>query len=362
MSFKTKHLKNQIGPYFIAEIGINHNGIVELAKKMIEESKNAGADAVKFQKREIRNLVDPNTVIETPTGYLSKSENDIPDENKAFGTWTYPDSRLEFDDKTYRDLMAFSKNLDLDFIVSPWEEKSVDFLVENEAKVIKVASIDAINYQFIEYISSKNIPTIVSTGMCSYDQLIVTHDIFKKNNCPMIFLHCTSAYPCPIEDKNLSVMNVMKSLFGEDIGFSGHGTGIEGTMAAVALGASVVEKHVTLSRKMSGPDQNASLEFSEFKRLVELSNNVVKSMGSSHKKLKDSELTLKSILEKKFITTKKLNMGETIDENSIRTVVTSNKNGISPENFYKIQSYRAKSIIEKDTVLSFDDLELIHED
>ena len=133
-------------------------------------------------------------------------------------------------------------------------------------------------------------------------------------------------------------------------------------MSAVALGASVVEKHVTLSRKMSGPDQNASLEFTEFKRLVELSNNVVKSMGSSHKKLKDSELTFKKNLEKKFITTKKLNMGETIDGNSIRTVVTSNRNGISPKTFIKFKIIEQKSIIERDTILSFDDLELIHED
>ena len=361
MSFKKKYLKNDPHPYFIAEIGINHNGIIELAKKMIEEAKNSGADAVKFQKRDISYLVDPNTSIKVPTGYLSKNENDLPTENKAFGTWTYPDSRLEFDDKTYKDLILFSENLGLDFIVSPWEEKSVDFLEENNSKVIKIASIDAINYQFINYIAKKKIPTIVSTGMCSYDQLIITHDIFKRNKCPMMFLHCTSAYPCPIEDKNLEVIKVMRSLFDEDIGFSGHGTGIEGTMAAVALGANVVEKHVTLSRQMSGPDQNASLEFAEFKDLVRLSNNVVKALGSSHKKLKDSEVTLKNILEKKFITTRDLSMGEKINQDMIRTVVTSSEKGIAPENFYMILNARTCTKILKNTIITFDDLDLDHE-
>ena len=283
--FKSKYLKSEDTPYFIAEIGINHNGHMDLAKRMIDASKDAGADAVKFQKRDIALLVREGVEIPKPTGYLSADENDLPSESKAFGTWTYPDERLEFTDEQYGELMEYCRSKDIEFIVSPWEENSVDFLVGNGARVIKVASIDATNYQFCEYLASKGIPTIVSTGMADYAELQVTWEIFEKAGCPMMFLHCTSAYPCPVEDKHLRVIPVLQTMFGEDVGFSGHGVGVEGTLGAVALGANVVEKHVTLSRAMSGPDHAASLEFDEFAELVQMSRNMTLALG--HARLPD---------------------------------------------------------------------------
>ena len=347
MNFKEKYLKKDSSVYFIAEIGINHNGYLDLAKKMIDFSKDAGADAVKFQKRNIEYLVDPKLEQVEPTGYLSKDENDTPSENKAFGTWTYPDKRLEFSDDVYLELIEYAHKRSLDFIVSPWEEKTVDFLAENNAKVIKVASIDANNYQFLEYIASKQIPTIVSTGMITYDQMLITKKIFIENKCPMMFLHCTSAYPCPLEDKNLNIIKVMKKLFNEDVGFSGHGTGIEGTIGAVTLGANVIEKHVTLSRNMSGPDQNASLEFDELNKLINLSNNMIKAMGSTEKKLQESEKTLKGVLQKKFISKKPIKKGSEIKGNMIRTVVSKNPNGIDPEQYYSIINRTVKENIRR---------------
>ena len=354
MSFKEKYLKKGASPYFIAEIGINHNGQVDLAKKMIDLSAKAGADAVKFQKRNIDYLVDPNTKLVDPTGYLSKNENDIPTENKAFGTWTYPDKRLEFNDDTYKELITYSKEKKLEFIVSPWEEKSVDFLVENNASVIKVASVDATNYHFLEYIASKNIPTLISTGMTSYDQMNITNRIFDNKNCPMMFLHCTSAYPCPLEDKNLNVINVMKEMFNKDVGFSGHGIGFEGTLGSVALGANVIEKHVTLNKQMSGPDQSASLEFDDFEKLINLSNNLVKAMGSKIKILQESETTLKNVLQKKFIALCEIKVGEKILDKMIRTVVSSNQDGINPEFYFSIVGQKAKKNIKKDQILTAD--------
>ncbi len=354
MSFKNTFLDNNNSTYFIAEIGINHNGNIDLAKKMIKKSAEAGAKGVKFQKRNIGLLTDPNMDIVEPTGYLSQNETDLPQEDKAFGTWTYPDKRLEFDDIQYVELIEYSKKHEVDFIISPWENDSVDFIQKNNLKVLKLASIDTINYQFCKYISKKQIPTIASIGMANFDQIIKTYEIFKKANCPLMFMHCTSAYPCPIEDKNLNVINILKEMFPIDIGFSGHAIGIEGTLGAVALGARVIEKHVTLSRKMSGPDQAASLEFSELTRLINHSNNMVKAMGSQFKKLENSEIALKKILNRSFMAIKDIEIGDSFDDSNIITVVTKNQNGIPPNLYYELTRSKASSKIKKNTIITED--------
>lgn len=336
MGFKEKYLKTGKYPYFIAEIGINHNGQMDLAKRMIDASKVAEADAVKFQKRNFDMLLLPGTIISEPTGYLSKDENDLPTEDKAFGTWTYPDKRLEFTDEQVLQLWEYAESKDLDFIVSPWEENSVDFLVNNNVKVIKLASIDTTNYQFCEYIAGKGIPTIISTGMCRYDQLSIAHTIFHRYNCPMMFLHCTSSYPSPLEDKNLNCIPLMKNRYNVDIGFSGHGVGFEGTLGAVALGANVVEKHVTLSKKMSGPDQAASLEFAGFAELIRLSNNIVTALGTNNKEFLKSEKVLHGVLSKRIVTNRMIKEGAVIRKEMLRTVITKKEGGLLPYRYYDV--------------------------
>lgn len=355
MSFKKKYLKDNKLPYFIAEIGINHNGHIDLAKKMIDASKDARADAVKFQKRNFEALLLPGLEVEEPTGYLSKNENDFPSEDRAFGTWTYPDKRLEFKDEQVLELWEYTESLGLDFIVSPWEEKSVDFLVQNKAKVIKLASIDTSNYQFCEYIASKGIPVIASTGMTNYEQMNIVRGIFQDADCPMMFLHCTSAYPSPIEDKHLNCIPVMQNMFNDDIGFSGHAIGFEGTLGAVALGANVIEKHVSLSRKMSGPDQAASLEFNEFKSLVNMARNVVVALGLPRKKFLESEEVLHGILARKLIVSSNLKKGDVITKDMLRTVVTKQEGGILPDQFYNIVGTIAKKDMDENHILEIGD-------
>lgn len=355
--FKEKYLSKGKVPYFIAEIGINHNGVMDIAKKMIKASREADANAVKFQKRHIETLVMPGAVITEPTGYLSQNENDIPDnENKAFGTWTYPDKRLEFTDEQHLELWKYAKSIGLDYLVSPWEEKSVDFLVENGIKVIKIASVDATNYQFCEYIASKGVPTIVSTGMTNYSELQKTWSIFEKANCPMMFLHCTSAYPSPIEDKNLKCIPILQALFDEDVGFSGHAIGVEGTLGAVALGATVVEKHVTLNRAMNGPDHAASLEFSELADLIRMSKNMVKALGSGRKQFLPSEKVLHSVLSKRFITTCDITAGTRLEPSMLRTVVTKKEGGILPNHYYTLLNAKLTNKVPANHILSWEDL------
>jgi sialic acid synthase SpsE len=355
MNFKEKYLKEGPASYFIAEIGINHNGHMDLAKRMIDASKEARADAVKFQKRNFKALLLSGVEVEEPTGYLSKDENDFPSENRAFGTWSYPDSRLEFEDEQVLELWEYSESIGLDFIVSPWEEKSVDFLAENNAKVLKLASIDATNYQFCEYIASKMIPTIVSTGMTDYSQMSITKKIFDDAGCPMMFLHCTSAYPSPIEDKHLRCIPIMQNMFNIDIGFSGHAVGLEGTIGAVTLGANVVEKHVSLSRKMSGPDQAASLEFSEFENLVGMCEKIVSALGRSEKHFLPSELALHSILSKRIVAATDIAKGAKITKEMLTTVVTKKEGGLLPDQFYNILGSTAKSDLSKNKILELSD-------
>ena len=358
MSFKEKFLKNDPAPYFIAEIGINHNGIIDLAKRMIDLSKESGADAVKFQKRDFQALLLNGVEVEEPTGYLSKNENDLPSEDMAFGTWTYPDKRLEFTDKQVIELWHYSESLGLDFIISPWENNSVDFLARNNAKVIKLASIDTSNYQFCEYIAKKKIPVIASTGMTTYEEMKVVWRIFQEFDCPLMLLHCTSAYPSPIEDKHLNCIPKIQNMFKSDVGFSGHALGFEGTLGAVSLGANVIEKHVTLSRKMSGPDQSASLEFDEFKKLVTMANNIVKALGKDEKKFLKSEEVLHGVLARRIVTNLEIKKGETITGDMVQTVVTKQDGGLLPKKYYEVIGSVARYDLKKNHILEYSDIKI----
>jgi len=353
--FKEIYLKKGPEPYFIAEIGINHNGNINLAKKMISLSKNAGVDAVKFQKRNFDDLLLDGIILPEPTGYLSKDEYDIPKEKKWFGTWVYPDKRLEFSDEEILELWKYADFNGLDFIVSPWERKSVDFLVKHKSKVIKVPSIEANNYLFCEYIADKGIPTIVSCGMTTYEQLYKVVDIFDSVGCPMMLLHCTSSYPSSIEDKNLYCISVMQKMFNMDIGFSGHGTGIEGTLAAVTLGANVIEKHVTLNKNMAGPDHAASMEFNQLKEMVEKSKNIIKALGNGRKYFLKSEEILHKVLTKKIIINCNLKVGEIITKDMLRTVVTKKEGGLLPNQYYNVVGKKTAKDLEKNHIITLED-------
>ena len=356
MNFKNNYLADSDEIYFIAEIGINHNGVFNLALKMIDESKKAGAKAVKFQKRDPSCLLLEGIEIETPTGYLSQNANDLPDESKAFGTWNYPDTRLEFTDEQHLELWRYSEKLGLDYIISPWDENSLEFLVKNKAKVIKIPSIDTSNFWFMELVASKKVPVIASVGMCNWSEINTTWQIFEKAGCPLMFLHCVSAYPSELKDKNLNCIPIIQNLFNEDVGFSGHGTGATGTLGAVALGADVIEKHVTLSRKMSGPDQDASLEFNEVTSLIKKANNTKVALGTTNKIFQESEAVLHGVLTKKIILSKDLKMGDPFSHNNIRTVVTKSDGGILPNKYYEIVNKVAARDLPRNHVLENSDM------
>ncbi len=351
---KFTNLKSK--PYIIAEIGINHNGRLSLAKKLILNSKKAGADAVKFQKRDVSDLVNFNTSPGYSKGYLSKNEKDIKKKNTKFGSWVYPDVRLELSENDYKKIKKFTKKIGIDLIITPWDEKSVNFVKKLGVKFFKIASIDANNYHFCEFVAKKKFPTIISTGMCNYKEILRTQKIFKKYRTPHIFLHCTSAYPSDEKDKNLKCIPKLRSLLNEEVGFSGHGVSVIGAVGATALGAKIIEKHVTLNKKMLGPDHAASLEFSTFKYMVELCKKVNISLGKSEKKFLKSETVLHNVLIRKFVVREEIKKGEKLNFNNIKTALTYSKNGILPKDYFKIFGRKSKKFLKKGHILQNSDL------
>jgi sialic acid synthase SpsE len=237
-------------------------------------------------------------------------------------------------------------------------KKVLIFLVKNKAKVIKLASIDARNYHFCTYIAKTGIPTVISTGMCNYDEILRTKLIFDQFNCPVMFLHCASSYPSSLKDKNLNCIPILQNLLETDIGFSGHGIGYEGTIGAVALGSKVIEKHVTFNKEMSGPDHAASLDFKQFKSLIELSNNVYECLGTKSKKFLESEKVLHSVLGKKFYYKKDLKSGHVLKHNDLQTAVVRSDKGITPEHYYTILNKKLKNNIKKNALIEFKDLDI----
>lgn len=349
-------IKFKKDPYIVAEIGINHNGYLKIAKKMILLSKKSGADAVKFQKRDAEELVNSINEIGKSNGYLSKNEKDIHHKSKKFGSWVYPDTRLELTDKDYFEIKSYCKKLNIDLIITPWDEKSTNSVLKINPSYLKIASIDANNYHFCEFVAKKKKATIISTGMCTYDEILKTQKIFKKYKTPHIFLHCTSAYPSEEKDKNLNCIPILRAKLNEDVGFSGHGTGIIGAVGATSLGAKFIEKHVTLNKKMLGPDHAASLEFDIFKELVNVTRKVKISLGSSEKKFLKSEKILHSVLIRKFVTRRPILKNEKINSANVKTAVIKGKKGILPKYYYNILNKKVKKDIPAGHVLETKDL------
>jgi sialic acid synthase SpsE len=289
MTIKPVRIGNKlVGPgnpcYVIAEIGINHNGDLEIAKQLIQKSAEAGCDAVKFQKRtpELCVPLDQRNVLrETPWGQM-----------------TYMDYRykVEFDENQYQELADFASKFGIHLFASPWDVESVDFLVSMKHPVIKIPSASITDIELLEKIAATGLPVIMSTGMSTMEQIDKAVSVLNKEN--LLIAHSTSAYPCDPSELNLKMIPVLQSRFQVPVGYSGHETGLQTTVAAVTLGACFVERHVTLDRAMWGSDQSASVEPPGLQRLVRDIRTVESALGDGVKKVYESELKPMSRLRK----------------------------------------------------------------
>jgi N-acetylneuraminate synthase len=267
-------------PYLIAEIGINHNGNLKIAKQLIKNAKVSGFNAVKFQKRSIDIVYDKKTLDtfrESPWGTTTRQQK----------------LGLEFEKFEYDEIDRYCKEIRIDWFASAWDKKSLEFLDKYDLNYHKIASAMIIDLNFLQEVAKRKKYTFISTGMSTKKNIDEAVNIFKKNNCKFELMHCVSTYPMKVEDANLVTINQLKKEYNCDVGYSGHENGLVVSLAAVVLGATSIERHITLDRTMYGSDQAASIEFNGMKNLCESINKVITCLGKpSLGKVIDDELSI----------------------------------------------------------------------
>ena len=261
--------------YVIAEVGINHNGDIDLAKRLISVAVAAGCDAVKFQKRTV-------DVVYTAKELAQPRPNPFGDTNGDLK------HGLEFEADDYEEIASFCKQLKMPWLVSPWDEQSVDFMEKYDTPVYKIASASLTDDNLLKHVRATGKPILASTGMSTYEEIDHAVQVLGKDK--LILMHTTSTYPAKYEQLNLLAIPEMRQRYGVPVGYSGHETGIPTSVAAAVLGACVVERHITMDRAMWGSDQAASLEPNGISRLVRDIRLCEQSMGDGVKRVYEEEI------------------------------------------------------------------------
>ena len=261
--------------YVIAEIGINHNGVLENAKKLIDVAAETGCQAVKFQKR-------------TPDISTPENQKNVQRET-PWGVMTYLEykHRIEFGDVEYKEIAAYSAKKGLDWFASPWDVPSVEFLEDHGVTVHKVASASITDIPLLEALRDTGKPIILSTGMSTMEEIDKAVEVVGTEK--LVLMHATSTYPLDPKEANLLMINTLRERFGVPVGYSGHETGLQVSLAAVALGADALERHITLDRAMWGTDHGASLEPTGLSRLIRDVRVIEEALGDGVKRVYESE-------------------------------------------------------------------------
>lgn len=328
--------------FIIGEIGLNHNGSLKTAKKLIDVAKKAGADCVKFQKRDLASI------------YQKKV---LDDPNKSEQGFQYLIPRLkkfEFGYKEYKEIINHCRKKGIIFLCTPWDIPSVNFLEKLNVLAYKVSSADLINLSLLKYIISRKKPILISTGMSTLKEIDRTVDFLKKKKAQFILLHCNSTYPAPLETINLNFIKTLKKRCKVPIGYSGHERGISVSIAAVGVGAVVIERHITLDRKMEGPDHRASLEPKEFKEMIKGIREAEIALGQEKKVILRGEIINKELLRKSLVAKRKIKKGEVLTESMID--LKGPGKGLSPFKISELIGKRAKHNMEKDDLFLESDL------
>jgi len=330
----------------IAEAGVNHNGDIELAKQLIDIAVEAKVDIVKFQ-----------TAI--PELVVSKNATKAEYQKKETGEGSQLDMirKIHFELDVYIELQKYCEDKNIQFLSSPFDHISIDFLDKMGMEIFKVPSGEITNKPYLEHIGKLNKPVIISTGMCELYEIERAIDTLlsvgvKKSD--LTILHCNTEYPTPMVDVNLKAMNALGEKFGVKVGYSDHTIGIEVPIAAVALGATVVEKHFTIDKKMIGPDHKASLDPQELKDMVIGIRNIEKALGSSLKEPTTSELKNRDIARRSIHLANDIKKGEALKKTDI--VMKRPGNGISPYDIDNIIGKLVKRDLLNDSILNPNDL------
>jgi N,N'-diacetyllegionaminate synthase len=330
--------------YFIAEAGVNHNGSIELAKRLVDVASSARADAVKFQKRSIDDILIGETLHQP---YNSPT---------ALGA-TYGEhrKRLELSEDNYQELVDYCQEKGITFLASAWDIKSADFIDSLGVPAFKVASADLTNLPLLEHIARKGKPMMLSTGMSTLEEVAEALEVVQKHNEQIILLHCVSNYPCESSEVNLRVIETLKQ-FKVPLGYSGHEkAGWAVTLGAVAMGAVLIERHFTLDRTLPGPDHAASLEPLGLSRLIANIRDLEAAMGSPEKGISAAEMQVRKRLGKSIVTRRGIKKGTTIRPEML--TVKGPGDGLKPKYLPLLYGKVARVTVKADSLVPPEALE-----
>ncbi|MBK7666228.1 MAG: N-acetylneuraminate synthase [Sphingobacteriaceae bacterium] len=338
------------GVIIIAEAGVNHNGDLNLAKKLIDAAADAGVDYVKFQTFKAEKLVSKKA---------KKAEYQIKNStHKDSDSQLEMLKKLELSKADHFVLIEYCKRKNVKFLSTAFDEESLDFLIELGIELFKVPSGEITNLPFLKKIASQGKKVVVSTGMSSMEEVVEAVSAIQKAGTQkdnITILHCNTQYPTPFEDVNLKAMLTIKKELGIEIGYSDHTNGIEVPIAAVALGARIIEKHFTLDKSLPGPDHKASLNPIELKEMVVSIRNIEKALGSSSKQPSPSEIANKEIARKSIHIHSALKKGHIITEKDLSALRPGT--GISPMQIEKVIGRKLIKDVDEEHLLSWEDLE-----
>lgn len=294
--------------YIIAEAGVNHNGKLELALQLCDAAKEAGVDAVKFQTWKTANIVTVQArqaVYQTENTGVTESQFEML-------------KKLELSYDHFRHIQDYCKEIGIEFLSTPDEEESLEFLMSLDLPFVKVGSGEVTNISYLRKIASYGKPVVLSTGMSTLAQVATAYDTLLQSGAPKVsLLHCTTNYPCPYEEVNLRAMQTLKEAFKCQVGYSDHTMGVEIPVAAVAMGAEIIEKHFTLDRTMAGPDHKASLTPDELKLMVEQIRHIEVSLGDGVKCPNKSEAENAKVVQKSIVAKRIIKKGEMLTDDML---------------------------------------------
>lgn len=328
----------------IAEAGVNHNGNIAIAKQLVDCAKEAGVDIVKFQTGIAENVVSKFAQkAEYQKRETGSNENQLDMLKKLL---------LSFEE--FRELKAYCDEVGITFLSTPFDMESIDFLDSLDMQFWKVPSGEVTNYPYLVKIAKTQKKVLMSTGMCTITEIKAAMDVLKEHGCKdIMLLHCNTEYPTPINDVNLRSMVSMKEELHVPVGYSDHTKGIEVPIAAVAMGATVIEKHFTLDRNMEGPDHKASLEPDELKAMVDAIRNIEAALGSSEKKVSASEEKNRAIARKSIVAKRHIDKGEMFTVDNITTKRPGS--GISPMKWNIVLGKKAMREFEEDEIIEIEE-------
>ena len=326
--------------YIIAEAGDNHNGDFNTALKLVDVAKRAGADCVKFQTFVTEEIISK---------YAEMAEYQKKNTGKEESQFEMV-KRLELSFDEFRKIKEYCDRVGIQFLSTPFDLKSVDFLNELGVPFFKIPSGEITNYPYLIKIAHTGKPVVMSTGMCEPDEILAAINVLENNGGGEItLLHCNTEYPTPLKDVNLYAMRTMKKKFRKKVGYSDHTKGIEVPVAAVALGACVIEKHFTLDKNMPGPDHKASLEPDELGRMVKNIRNIEIALGDGVKHVSESERKNIAIARKSIVARRNIQEGEILTEDNL--AVKRPGTGINPMQWMEVLGTRAVRDFKEDELI-----------